>query len=77
MFDDEQLDNKDKGQLRKNINDAWKEVYYQLGRNQNHPPLADDEFLRAHWTVYFQYTRRKGDDYIKFLLNKFSSKKCI
>jgi hypothetical protein len=73
LFDDEQLDDKDKGQLRKNINDAWKEVYYQLGRNQNHP-LADDEFLRAHWTVYFQYTRRKGDDYIKFLLNKFSSK---
>ena len=73
LFDDEQLDDKDKGQLRKNINDAWKEIYYQLGRNQNHP-LSDDEFLRAHWTVYFQYTRRKGDDYIKFLLSKFSSK---
>lgn len=73
LFDNEQLDEKDKEQLRKNINDAWKEVYYQLGRNQN-GPLPDDDFLRARWSIYFQYTRRKGDDYIKFLLNKFSSK---
>ena len=50
-----------------------KEVYYQLGRNQN-SPLSDDEFLRAHWIMYFQYSRKKGDDYIKFLLNKFSAK---
>lgn len=27
----------DKAELRKQINDAWKEVYYQLGRNQNSP----------------------------------------
>src|SRR5690625_2331586 len=73
LFDDSELDRKDKGNLRKNINDAWKEIYKQLGRNPNRP-LADDEFLRAHWTVYFQYTRRRGDDYIKFLLNKFSAK---
>lgn len=73
LFDDSQLDKKDKEQLRKNINDAWKEVYYQLGRNQI-KPLPDDDFLRAHWSIYFQYTRRKGDDYIRFLLNKFSSK---
>jgi len=48
-------------------------MYYQLDRNQN-SPLSDDEFLRAHWIMYFQYSRRKGDDYIKFLLNKFSAK---
>ena len=73
LFDEEELDNKDKEHLRQNINDAWREIYYQLGRNKNHP-LSDDEFLKAHWTVYFQYTRRKGDDYIKFLLDKFSPK---
>lgn len=73
LYDDEQLDGIDKAELRKQINDAWKEVYYQLGRNQNFP-LSDDEFLRAHWIIYFQYSRRKGDDYIKFLLNKFCAK---
>ena len=73
LFDDKQLDKPDKEQLRKNINDAWKEVYYQLGRNQD-APLSDDDFLRAHWITYFQYSRKKGDDYIRFLLNKFSAK---
>lgn len=73
LFGDEQLDSRDKAQLRKNINDAWKEVYYQLGRNQN-APLSDDEFLRAHWITYFRYSRKGGDDYIRFLLGKFSAK---
>ena len=73
LFDNRQLDTKEKDQLRKNINDAWKEVYYQLGRNQNQP-LSDDEFLRAHWITYFQYSRKGGDDYIKYLLGKFSAK---
>lgn len=73
LFDDCQLDPMDKEQLRKNINEAWKEIYYQLGRNQD-APLSDDDFLRAHWITYFLYTRKRGDDYIRFLLNKFSSK---
>lgn len=73
LYDTDKLDSMDKAELRKQINDAWKEVYYQLGRNQN-SPLSDDEFLRAHWIMYFQYSRKKGDDYIKFLLNKFSAK---
>lgn len=59
--------------LREKINKAWKEAYYQLGRNENEP-LSDDEFLRAHWIMYFTYSRKKGDDYIKFLLRKFSHK---
>lgn len=73
LFDDAQLDNRDKEQLRKDINDAWKEVYYQLGRNQS-TPLSDDEFLRHHWIIYFTYSRKKGDDYIKFLLSRYSAK---
>lgn len=73
LFDESQLDKTDKEQLRKNINDAWKEVYYQLGRNQD-APLSDDDFLRAHWITYFQYSRKRGDDYIRFLLGKFSAK---
>ena len=73
LFDDTQLDNCDKEQLRRDINEAWKEVYYQLGRNQA-APLSDDEFLRHHWIMYFTYSRKKGDDYIKFLLSKYSAK---
>lgn len=73
LFDDKQFDALNKEKLRKNINDAWKEVYYQLGRNQN-AHLSDDDFLRAHWITYFQYSRKRGDDYIRFLLNKFSAK---
>ena len=67
------LKERDEEALREKINKAWKEVYYQLGRNQN-APLSDDEFLRAHWIMYFAYSRKKGDDYIKFLLRKFSHK---
>ena len=73
LYDDDVFDEKDKSALRKKINDAWKEVYYQLGRNKS-VPLSDDDFLRAHWIIYFRYSRKRGDDYIKFLLNKFSSK---
>jgi len=73
LFENKQLDEDDKNQLRQNINDAWKEVYCQLGRNQNFL-LDDDEFLRAHWIAYFQYSRKGGDDYIRFLHGKFSAK---
>lgn len=73
LYDDDVFDGKDKSALRRKINDAWKEVYYQLGRNKS-VPLSDDDFLRAHWIIYFRYSRKRGDDYIKFLLRKFSSK---
>lgn len=55
--------------LREDINNAWKEVYYQLGRNKQNL-LSDDDFLAAHWIMYFQYTRKSGSDYIKFLLEE-------
>lgn len=73
LYSDDKFDKLDKENLRKQINETWKEVYYQLGRNEK-TPLSDDEFLRAHWIAYFAYSRKKGDDYIHFLLNKFSAK---
>lgn len=73
LYANDKFDELDKSNLRKQINDAWKEVYYQLGRNEK-TPLSDDEFLRAHWISYFSYSRKKGDDYINFLLDKFSAK---
>lgn len=69
LYDPKELKKDERNALRKKINDAWKEVYYQLGRNKSHP-LNDDDFLVAHWIMYFQYTREKGDDYIKFLLER-------
>ena len=69
LYDDKELKNDERNSLREKINDAWKEVYYQLGRNKQNP-LNDDDFLVAHWIMYFQYTREKGDDYIRFLLEQ-------
>ncbi|MCT3918311.1 DUF262 domain-containing protein [Elizabethkingia anophelis] len=69
LYDDIELKSDERISLREKINDAWKEVYYQLGRNKQNP-LNDDDFLVAHWIMYFQYTREKGDDYIRFLLEQ-------
>ena len=75
LYTDEELDTAERRSLRDAINGAWKEVYYQLGRNDK-CPLNDDEFLKAHWIMYFQYSRKKGNDYIKFLLDdQFSPQK--
>lgn len=73
LYPSDILDETDKIALRELINKAWSEVYYQLGRNENNL-LSDDEFLRAHWIMYYSYSRKRGDDYIKFLLRKFSHK---
>jgi uncharacterized protein with ParB-like and HNH nuclease domain len=74
LYSEEELNEDDVISLRGKINDAWKEVYFQLGRNKK-APLNDDDFLVAHWIMYFQYTREKGDDYIRFLLDeKFTPK---
>jgi hypothetical protein len=69
LYDDNELKNDERISLRDKINDAWKEIYYQLGRNKQNP-LNDDDFLVAHWIMYFQYTREKGDDYIRYLLEQ-------
>lgn len=69
LYDEDELKPDERISLRLKINDAWKEVYYQLGRNKQYP-LNDDDFLIAHWIMYFQYTREKGDDYIRFLLEQ-------
>ncbi|MBF0103892.1 MAG: DUF262 domain-containing protein [Deltaproteobacteria bacterium] len=70
-------DDKEKDELRKRINNSWKDVYYQLGKNKFNP-LNDDDFLKAHWIMYFKYSRKAGDDYIHFLLDEqFSPKKVL
>ena len=69
LYEEDELKTDERNSLRTKINDSWKEIYYQLGRNKKNP-LNDDDFLVAHWIMYFQYTRQKGDDYIKFLLEQ-------
>lgn len=77
LYNDEELDIASRKSLREIINDAWKEVYHQLGRNKMRP-LNDDDFLRAHWTMYFRYTRKTGQAYIRFLLEKqFTPKRVL
>ncbi|HNR02418.1 MAG TPA: DUF262 domain-containing protein [Anaerolineaceae bacterium] len=75
LYDDDELDPAERKSLRETINEAWKEVYHQLGRNKTRP-LNDDDFLRAHWIMYYKYSRKTGSDYINFLLEEqFSPKK--
>lgn len=76
IYKDDILPQLEKNELRKNINNTWREVYCQLGRNKE-KPLDDDEYLRNHWTLFYKYTRNKGDDYIKFLLDEQFNPKTI
>lgn len=55
--------------LRRNINDAWKTIYEFLGKERGRP-LNDDDFLRAHWIMYFRYAREEAEQYASFLLDE-------
>ncbi|ANV85843.1 hypothetical protein AWQ21_15030 (plasmid) [Picosynechococcus sp. PCC 7003] len=75
LYSDDELDPAGRRSLRDEINNAWKEVYHQLGRNEKRP-LNDDDFLKAHWIMYFKYSKKRGNDYINFLLDEqFSPQK--
>lgn len=76
LYSEKELDLASQKHLRDSINDAWKEVYRQLGRDKSHP-LNDDDFLRAHWTMFFKYSRQTGRDYIKFLLDEHFTPKRV
>ncbi len=72
-----QVDDTEKNALRKKINESWGIIYNKLGGNKLNP-LSDDEFLKAHWIMFFKYSRKTGEDYIQFLLNdQFSPKKVL
>lgn len=69
--------------LRRAINDCWKAIYHNLGRNKENP-LDDDRFLLTHYIVYFgkaildeaqadepmRYRRLARADYASDLLEK-------
>lgn len=62
--------------VRKNINETWKTVYEYLGKNKL-KPLNDNEFLQAHWVMYFGYTRSNKVTYDSFLLNDYFTQQNI
>jgi hypothetical protein len=49
----------ERNKLRRSINDCWKAIYHNLGRNKDNP-LDDDKFLLTHYVVY--YGRAAHDD---------------
>ncbi len=67
IFSDNTLSPGEKEQMRKDINDAWKEIYIQLGRKAD-MQLKDDEYLKNHWSLFYKYSRKRGNDYINDLL---------
>lgn len=62
--------------LRKEINETWKTIYGNLGKNKL-KPLSDDEFLQAHWMIYFGYTRTNKITFNTFLLNDYFTQQNI
>lgn len=64
-----EIDELTRSAMRKDINETWKTIYAYLGKNK-HNAMDDDEFLRNHWIMYFQYNRKEADAYAKYLLNQ-------
>ena len=59
----------DKSTLRYEINECWKTIYEYLGKNAKQT-LSDDDFLKDHWIMYYDYSRERGNDYIVDLLEE-------
>lgn len=45
-------DERERTSLRRMVNNCWKSVYHQLGRNKE-SPLDDDDFLRSHMIFHY------------------------
>ena len=54
-------------QLLNKINYTWKNVYDNLSYKTF--SLSDDEYLKAHWSIYHNLKKAKGDSYINDILN--------
>lgn len=54
-------------QLLNKINYVWKNIYDNL--NFKDFSLSDDEYLKAHWSIYHNLKKTKGDSYINDILN--------
>ena len=68
MYISEKLPEKEevRTELREKVKKAWKIIYEWLGKDEL---MDDDEFLRAHWIMYYNYERSKSSAYANDLLN--------
>lgn len=65
---------KDSDNLRKGINDVWATIYKEFG-DEKLKKVDEDNFLKEHWIMYFEYDRSISDPAKVFLLNeKFTAK---
>ncbi len=55
--------------VRANVNAVWRTIYEELGCDPD-VSLDDDEFLRAHWILFFGYDKDEADPLTQFLLNR-------
>ncbi len=55
--------------LKQKINSAWKVIYEYLGKNKE-MQLVDDEFLRHHYFMYFEYNTKTAHECLDLLLNE-------
>jgi uncharacterized protein with ParB-like and HNH nuclease domain len=65
----------DKNKLRKRVNECWKSIYHNLGRNKLEP-LADDVFLQNHFLIYFSrkiYEKEKKEFKEEYSYQRFIS----
>ena len=60
---------KDSDNLRKGINDVWATIYKEFG-DEKLKKVDEDNFLKEHWIMYFEYDRSISDPAKVFLLNK-------
>jgi len=63
-------DNREKEQLREDINNAWKTIYEYLGKNPKNI-IKDDDFLQNHCFIYFKFDKNINKKYKDFLLKKY------
>lgn len=55
------VEDSEKMKLRREINECWKSIYHNLGRNKDNP-LKDDDFLNSHFVLYFVDPISDSDD---------------
>lgn len=58
----------ERNKLRRSINDCWKTIYHNLGRNKDNP-LDDDKFLLTHYIIYFGKAildEAQSDEHIRY-----------
>ena len=70
------VDQDEKNQLRKEINDVWKSCYEYLGKNKKNL-LNDDDFLRNHFIVYHSFEKKKGFPYSNLFKDIYTVQKVV